>query len=121
MRLQTSDTRWPSWSPSIHLTAYLDKAAIKEILPMVGKALTANDVALNFDENLCISMKDLIDVVNSNLQNRNVKSVRKVRSFADKAVQFADFISGSVREKYENNDEQYITVIEEKISVAHET
>lgn len=54
-------------------------------------------------------------------QNRNVKSVRKVRSFADKAVQLADFISGSVREKYENDDEQYITVIEEKISIAHET
>jgi len=32
-----------------------------------------------------------------------------------------DFISGSVREKYENGDEQYITVIEEKISIAHET
>ncbi len=54
-------------------------------------------------------------------QNRNVKSVKKVRSFADKAVQLADFISGSVREKYEKDDEQYITVIEEKISIAYET
>ena len=58
----------------------LYKAAIREILPLVGKALTTNDVALNFDENLCISMKDLIDTVNNNLQNRNVKSVKKVRS-----------------------------------------
>jgi hypothetical protein len=99
----------------------LYKAAIKEILPLIGKALTTNDVVLNFDENLCISMKDLIDTVNKNLQKRNVKSVKKVRSFADKAVQLADFISGSVREKYENGDEQYITVIEEKISIAHET
>ena len=99
----------------------LYKAAIKEILPLVGKALMTNDVALNFDENLCISMKDLIESVNSNLQNCNVKSVKKVRSFADKAVQLADFISGSVREKYEHDDDQYITVIEEKISIAHET
>ncbi|MBR4686334.1 MAG: hypothetical protein IKP04_07400 [Candidatus Methanomethylophilaceae archaeon] len=59
--------------------------------------------------------------MNNNLQNRNVKSVKKVRSFADKAVQLADFISGSIREKYENNDEQYMAVIEEKISIAHET
>ena len=99
----------------------LYKAAIKEILPLIGKTLMTNDVALNFDENLCISMKELIEAVNENLQNRNIKSVKKVRSFADKAVQLADFISGSVREKYENNDEQYITVIEEKIPIAHET
>jgi hypothetical protein len=99
----------------------LYKAAIKEILPLIGKTLMTNDVALNFDENLCISMKELIEAVNENLQNRNIKSVKKVRSFADKAVQLADFISGSVREKYENNDEQYITVIKEKISIAHET
>ena len=99
----------------------LYKAAIMEILPLVGKALTTNDVVLNFDENLCISMNDLIEAVNNNLQNRNVKSVKKVRSFADKAVQLADFISGSVREKYENDNEQYIAVIKEKISIAHET
>ena len=59
--------------------------------------------------------------MNNNLQNRNVKSVKKVRSFTDKAVQLADFISGSIREKYENDDEQYMAVIEEKISIAHET
>ena len=99
----------------------LYKAAVREILPLVGKASITNDVALNFDENLCISMKDLIDTVNKNLQNRNVVSVKKVRSFADKAVQLADFISGSVREKYENDDEQYMTIIEEKVSIAHET
>lgn len=83
--------------------------------------METNDVALNFDENLCISMKDLIEIVNNMLQGRNVKSVKKVRSFADKAVQLADFIAGSVREKYENGVNEYIAVIEEKISIAHET
>lgn len=99
----------------------LYRAAVNEILPLIGKALETNDVALNFDENLCISMKDLIEIVNNMLQGRNVKSVKKVRSFADKAVQLADFIAGSVREKYENGVNEYIAVIEEKISIAHET
>jgi len=99
----------------------LYKAAINEILPLVGKALITNDVILNFDENLCISMKDLIEVVNDKIQDRNVKSVKKVKSFADKAVQLADFIAGSVREKYENDNDEYLIAIEEKISIAHET
>ena len=99
----------------------LYKAAINEILPLVGKALITNDVILNFDENLCISMKDLIEAVNDKIQDRNVKSVKKVKSFADKAVQLADFIAGSVREKYENDNDEYLIAIEEKISIAHET
>ncbi len=99
----------------------LYKAAIKEVLPLVGKALKTNDVALNFDENLCISMKDLIKAVNDKLQDRNVKSVKKVRSFADKSVQLVDFVSGSIREKYEYDNDEYISVIKEKISIAHET
>lgn len=99
----------------------LYKAAINEILPLVEKALITNDVILNFDENLCISMKDLIEAVNDKIQDRNVKSVKKVKSFADKAVQLADFIAGSVREKYENDNDEYLIAIEEKISIAHET
>ncbi len=99
----------------------LYKAVVNEILPLIRDALTTNDVVLNFDENLCISMKDLIEVVDNSLQNFNVKSVKKVKSFADKAVQLADFISGSIREKYENDNDAYVAVIENRISIAHET
>lgn len=99
----------------------LYKAAVNELLLLVGKALETNDVVLNFDENLCISMKDLTEVVNERLQNRNIKSVKKVRSSSDKAVQLADFIAGSVRDRYENDNDEYISIIKEKISIAHET
>ena len=99
----------------------LYRAAVIEIMPLIGKTLTTSDVVLNFDENRCIRMGDLAGLVIGGIPDRNVKSVKKVDSKSDKAVQLADFISGSIREKYEHDDDRYLIAIEEKISMAHET
>ena len=66
-------------------------------------------------------MKKLTEMVKDNLSNHNVKSVRKVNSSSDKAVQLADFVSGSIREKYEHGNDEFLAIIKDKISIAHET
>ncbi|MBE6521606.1 MAG: DUF3800 domain-containing protein [Thermoplasmata archaeon] len=99
----------------------LYRASIREILPLIDKTVLTKDVNLNFDENLCISMKKLTEMVKDNLSNHNVKSVRKVNSSSDKAVQLADFVSGSIREKYEHGNDEFLAIIKDKISIAHET
>ncbi|MBE6521193.1 MAG: DUF3800 domain-containing protein [Thermoplasmata archaeon] len=99
----------------------LYKAAVKEILPLIEKASMTKDVSINFDENRCIDMRSLLELVTEGVSNLNVKSVRKVNSSSDKAVQLADFISGSIREKYEHGNDGYTTLVEGRISIAHET
>ncbi|MBR6205106.1 MAG: DUF3800 domain-containing protein [Candidatus Methanomethylophilaceae archaeon] len=99
----------------------LYKAAVGEILPLIGKMLCTKDVSLNFDENRCIDMKNLLELVAETVPDLNVKSVRKVNSSSDKAVQLVDFISGLIREKYEHGDDKYMALIEDGISIAHET
>ncbi len=99
----------------------LYKAAVKEILPLIEKASMTKDVSINFDENRCIDMRSLLELVTEGVSNLNVKSVRKVNSSSDKAVQLADFISGSIREKYEHGNDGYTALVEGRISIAHET
>ncbi len=99
----------------------LYKAAVKEILPLIEKASMTKDVSINFDENRCIDMRSLLELVTEGVSNLNVKSVRKVNSSSDKAVQLADFISGSIREKYEHGNDGYMALVEGRISIAHET
>ena len=55
------------------------------------------------------------------MANIKINSIKKVNSRFDKAVQLTDFISGSIREKYEHHNEEYIDQIIQKISIAHET
>lgn len=99
----------------------LYKAAVKEILSIVGQILPAYGVNLIFDENLCISSKELSEIVADTITDKKINSVKKVNSCFDKAIQLTDFISGSIREKYEHQNEEYVIQIMQKISIAHET
>ncbi|MDR2846482.1 MAG: DUF3800 domain-containing protein [Candidatus Methanoplasma sp.] len=48
----------------------------------------------------------------------NLKRCEKVTSHHNKCIQIADYIAGSVRLYYESDDDKFITIMKEKISVA---
>jgi len=96
-------------------------AAVKEILPLIEDVLKTKDVDLEFDENLLVQVDELEKMSRELMPESNVLSAKKVRSFANRGVQLADFVSGAVRDKYEHGDDFYFEVISERISLAHET
>ena len=96
-------------------------ATVKELLPLINRVLKTKDVELDFDENNLIHPDELLSLTKELIPNGNVLNAKKVRSFANKGVQLADFVSGAVRDKYEHDDGKYIEAISEKISLAHET
>ena len=82
--------------------------------------VTVSGIAV-LDENNLIHPDELLSLTKELIPNGNVLNAKKVRSFANKGVQLADFISGAIRDKYEHDDGRYIEAISEKISLAHET
>jgi len=96
-------------------------AAVKEILPLIEDVLKTKDVDLESDENLLVQVDELEKMSRELMPESNVLSAKKVRSFANRGVQLADFVSGAVRDKYEHGDDFYFEVISERISLAHET
>lgn len=96
-------------------------ATVKELLPLINSVLKTRDVDLDFDENNLIHPDELLSLTKELMPDGNVLNAKKVRSFANKGVQLADFVSGAVRDKYEHSDGRYIETISEKISLAHET
>ncbi len=99
----------------------LYKSTVKEILELVARVLMSNEANLLLDENLCINNKELLEITSCFTNYSGKNAVKKVNSTFNKAVQLADFVSGSVREKYEHNNDCYYNLISEKVSIAHET
>jgi hypothetical protein len=95
--------------------------AVKELLPLVQKVLRTKDVDLEFDETLAVRADELLSLSRELMPRCNVQSAKKVRSFANRGVQLADFVSGAIRDKYEHGEDAYFDEVYEKISLAHET
>ncbi|WII07794.1 DUF3800 domain-containing protein [Methanomassiliicoccales archaeon LGM-RCC1] len=98
----------------------LYKEAVRLLMPLVNDALETRDVIFHFDQNLGVSIGDLSEIAKQGLEGRNIKAVKKVQSHDNKCVQLADFVAGSIRSKYESNEDSYYELIAKKVSFAHE-
>ena len=70
----------------------------------------------SFIKNDCLKKmaKDASEVL-----GKNIKKCSKTTS--DKCVRIADYVAGSIWAKYERKNEKYFEIINEKISIAHES
>lgn len=62
------------------------------------------DVDFEFDENLSVREDEMEEMSRELKPEGNVLRAKKVRSFANRGVQLADFVSGAVSDRYEYDD-----------------
>lgn len=98
----------------------LYRSTLKKLFESIFPELKQKDVNIIVDESSSITIDDLREMAKEVAidKGKNVKKCEKGVSHKNKCIQIADFTVGSIREKYENDNDNYYNMIEKKISVA---
>jgi len=95
----------------------LYKNVLKQLFKETMSVISQRDVNIIIDESRSIKMADLKELANVVAANEkiNVKKCQKGSSEANKCIQVADFVAGSIWTKYEKKDDEFFKIIEENI------